>query len=80
MSSIQVYERMWQFMTQAETGVFVSSNEEGVRRVRESKGKYAFLTGSHFVFASLPFCDHCTVFMTWLVILLCVSDINNPSL
>ncbi len=49
MSSIQVYERMWQFMTQAETGVFVSSNEEGVRRVRDSKGKYAFLTGSHLV-------------------------------
>ena len=39
---------MWQFMEQAEPSVFVSSNEEGVRRVRES-GKYAFLTGNRLL-------------------------------
>lgn len=36
---------MWQFMEQADPSVFVQSNEEGVKRVRET-GKYAFLTGT----------------------------------
>ena len=43
-STIPVYERMWAFMSSAEPSVFVASNEEGVRRVRESEN-YAFLAG-----------------------------------
>jgi len=45
-STIPVYERMWAFMSSAEPSVFVSSNEEGVRRVRIQNGRYAFLTES----------------------------------
>ena len=45
-SKIAVYERMWAFMSSPESNVFVQSNEEGVTRVRESNGKYAFLTES----------------------------------
>lgn len=37
---------MWAFMSSAEPSVFVKSNEEGVQRVRESNGRYAFLTES----------------------------------
>src|SRR6218665_1112606 len=37
---------MWAFMSSTEPSVFVSSNEEGVRMVREKNGKYAFLTES----------------------------------
>ncbi len=37
---------MWSFMSTAEPSVFPGSNEEGVKRVRESKGKYAFLMES----------------------------------
>lgn len=37
---------MWNFMSHAEPPVFVSSTEEGVQRVRNSKGKYAFLLES----------------------------------
>lgn len=36
---------MWEFMN-SRKHVFVRSNEEGVRRVRTSKGKYAFLVES----------------------------------
>ena len=35
---------MWEFMS-AKPNVFVDSYKEGIRRVRESKGKYAFLIG-----------------------------------
>ena len=37
---------MWEFMS-AKPNVFVDSYKEGIRRVRESKGKYAFLIGWH---------------------------------
>lgn len=36
---------MWEFMTQR-GHVFVDNYTEGIRRVRESKGKYAFLIES----------------------------------
>lgn len=45
-SKIAVYERMWKFMESAEPSVFVKTTEEGVQRVRNSKGKYAFLLES----------------------------------
>ncbi|XP_054167278.1 glutamate receptor 1-like [Oppia nitens] len=44
-SKITVYSRMWEFMS-AKPNVFVDSYTEGIRRVRESKGKYAFLIES----------------------------------
>ncbi|XP_071044207.1 glutamate receptor 1 isoform X2 [Parasteatoda tepidariorum] len=44
-SKITVYSRMWEFMN-SRKHVFVQSYEEGIRRVRESKGKYAFLMES----------------------------------
>ncbi len=37
---------MWAFMSSADPNVFVSSNEAGIKRVRESNGRYAFLTES----------------------------------
>ena len=37
---------MWKFMDSAEPPVFVKETEEGVNRVRNSKGKYAFLLES----------------------------------
>ena len=40
---------MWSFMNgfvNKDNNVFVKSNQDGVRRVRESKGKYAFLLES----------------------------------
>jgi len=45
-STIAVYERMWAFMNSAQPSVFVGSNEDGVEKVRESNGRYAFLTES----------------------------------
>ncbi|XP_064482166.1 glutamate receptor 1-like isoform X2 [Ornithodoros turicata] len=44
-SKIAVYARMWEFMN-SRKHVFTSTYEEGIRRVRESKGKYAFLMES----------------------------------
>uniref|UniRef100_T1IZK5 Ionotropic glutamate receptor C-terminal domain-containing protein n=1 Tax=Strigamia maritima TaxID=126957 RepID=T1IZK5_STRMM len=44
-SKIAVYERMWEFMKYRQHN-FVKSNEEGVKRVQHSKGKYAFLIES----------------------------------
>ncbi|KAK4337025.1 hypothetical protein RND71_044001 [Anisodus tanguticus] len=44
-SKIQVYSRMWDFMV-ARSHVFVETYSEGIKRVRESKGKYAFLMES----------------------------------
>ena len=45
-SKIAVYERMWAFMDKAEPSVFEKATEGGVARVRNSKGKYAFLMES----------------------------------
>jgi hypothetical protein len=44
-SKISVYERMWEFM-HSNAHVFVPTTEEGVAKVRNSKGKYAFLLES----------------------------------
>ena len=44
-SKIPMYETMWNYMNSTR-GVFVKTTEEGVTRVRESKGKYAFLLES----------------------------------
>uniref|UniRef100_X2AX36 Glutamate receptor n=1 Tax=Capitella teleta TaxID=283909 RepID=X2AX36_CAPTE len=44
-SEIAVYERMWAFMS-SDPSNSVSTNEEGVDRVRRSKGRYAFLMES----------------------------------
>ena len=41
-SKIQVYQRMWEFMM-SRPHVFVDNYAEGIRRVRESNGRYAFL-------------------------------------
>ena len=49
---------MWEFMS-TRKNVFVDSYKEGIRRVRESKGKYAFLiesTQNDYVNERLP-CD-----------------------
>ena len=45
-SEIPVYKSMWQFMDSAMPSVFVSSTPKGVQKVRDSKGKYAFLLES----------------------------------
>ena len=45
MSNISVYEKMWNYMN-AHAEVFVERTDDGVARVRNSKGKYAFLLES----------------------------------
>lgn len=45
MSKVEAFEAMWKFM-EANKHVYVKSTEEGVERVRSSKGKYAFLLES----------------------------------
>ena len=45
-SKITVYEKMWSFMSTYEPSVFVKTTEEGVQKVRNSKGRYAFLLES----------------------------------
>ncbi|XP_052281246.1 glutamate receptor-like [Dreissena polymorpha] len=45
-SNVPTYTRMWYYMESATPSVFVQSMEEGIKRVRESKGKYAFLMES----------------------------------
>uniref|UniRef100_A0AC34QBS5 Glutamate receptor 1 n=1 Tax=Panagrolaimus sp. JU765 TaxID=591449 RepID=A0AC34QBS5_9BILA len=42
-SSVQVYQRMWRFMESQVPSVFTSSYAEGIDRVRNHKGRYAFL-------------------------------------
>lgn len=44
-SPIAVYTRMWVHMS-SQPGVFEDTVEQGVTRVRDSKGKYAFLMES----------------------------------
>ncbi|XP_066945637.1 glutamate receptor 1-like [Macrobrachium rosenbergii] len=44
-SKVSVYSRMWEFMS-SRPHVFTSTYEEGIERVRNSKGKYAFLLES----------------------------------
>ncbi|XP_078509767.1 glutamate receptor 1 isoform X2 [Lissotriton helveticus] len=45
-SKIAVFEKMWTYMRSAEPSVFVKTTEEGMNRVRKSKGKYAYLLES----------------------------------
>ncbi|XP_014664582.1 PREDICTED: glutamate receptor 4-like [Priapulus caudatus] len=45
-SKLGVYQTMWQYMETQKPSVFVFKNSEGVKRVRQSKGKYAFLLES----------------------------------
>jgi glutamate receptor, ionotropic, invertebrate len=44
-SQISLYNKMWDFMN-SRKHVFVHSYDEGIRRVRTSKGKYALLIES----------------------------------
>lgn len=37
---------MWAYMTSATPSVFVKKNQEGIARVREKNGKYAYLVES----------------------------------
>nr|NP_001191398.1 glutamate receptor subunit protein GluR3 precursor [Aplysia californica]AAP41205.1 glutamate receptor subunit protein GluR3 [Aplysia californica] len=45
-SEFQTYKRMWAYMTSAQPNVFVQKHEDGIARVRDSGGKYAYLTES----------------------------------
>ncbi|XP_056117758.1 glutamate receptor 1a isoform X2 [Rhinichthys klamathensis goyatoka] len=45
-SKIAVFEKMWSYMKSADPSVFVKTTDEGVIRVRKSKGKYAYLLES----------------------------------
>ncbi|KAJ8266749.1 hypothetical protein GJAV_G00134260 [Gymnothorax javanicus] len=45
-SKIAVFEKMWSYMKAADPSVFVKTTDEGVARVRRSKGKYAYLLES----------------------------------
>ncbi|KAI3378177.1 hypothetical protein SNEBB_004647, partial [Seison nebaliae] len=44
-SKLPIYQRMWAFMN-SQKDVYVKSNAMGINRVRNSKGKYAFLLES----------------------------------
>lgn len=45
-SKVQIYQRMWAYMTSATPSVFEKTIEDGINRVRTSNGKYAFLVES----------------------------------
>jgi hypothetical protein len=45
-STLTTFKRMWDFMQQHKDDVFVTSNREGIEKVRRSKGKFAFLLES----------------------------------
>ncbi|KAK7495315.1 hypothetical protein BaRGS_00013497, partial [Batillaria attramentaria] len=45
-SGVATYQKMWNYMSTATPPVMVKTVEEGVERVRNSKGKYAFLIES----------------------------------
>jgi hypothetical protein len=45
-STITTFKRMWNFMQQHKDDVFVTSNREGIAKVRDSKGNFAFLLES----------------------------------
>lgn len=57
-SQISLYSKMWEFMN-SRKHVFVKTYDEGIRRVRMSKGKYALLIESpknEYINERLP-CD-----------------------
>jgi hypothetical protein len=41
-SNVSMFQHMWAVMQKSSSEVFVASNDEGVAKVRNSKGKYAF--------------------------------------
>jgi hypothetical protein len=41
-SNVSVFQHMWAVMQKHAPEVFVATNDEGVAKVRNSKGKYAF--------------------------------------
>jgi hypothetical protein len=41
-SNVSLFQHMWAIMQQTSSEVFVQTNDEGVAKVRNSKGKYAF--------------------------------------
>jgi hypothetical protein len=45
-SNFAVFQRMWSFMNGLGSTVFVKSNLDGIKKVLQSKGKYAFLLES----------------------------------
>jgi ionotropic glutamate receptor len=45
-STLTTFKRMWNFMQQHKDDVFVKSNRDGIDKVRQSKGKFAFLLES----------------------------------
>ncbi|XP_056013013.1 glutamate receptor 2-like [Ostrea edulis] len=45
-SKVPTYQKMWAYMSTAYPSVFVKTTEEGVRKVRNMKGKYAVLLES----------------------------------
>ncbi|XP_034829455.1 glutamate receptor 4-like isoform X1 [Maniola hyperantus] len=53
-----VYKKLWAVMKSAKPTVFTTTNEEGVNRVRQSKGKYAFfMESSQLEYAMQRYCD-----------------------
>ncbi|CAF3435085.1 unnamed protein product [Rotaria socialis] len=44
-SDVKLFQRMWAYMQQSDD-VLVNNNEEGISKVRKSKGRYAFLLES----------------------------------
>lgn len=45
-SNFSIYQKMWAAMESSQPSVFTESNEEGVRRVKTSRERYAFLMES----------------------------------
>ncbi len=45
-SKIPTYQRMWSFMESTKPDVFADSNKEGLERVKNGDGSYAFLMES----------------------------------
>lgn len=41
-SNVSVFQHMWAVMQKSSSEVFFTTNDEGVGKVRNSKGKYAF--------------------------------------
>ncbi|CAF0746219.1 unnamed protein product [Adineta steineri] len=58
-SNVTVFQHMWIMMQRSSSEVFVTTNDEGVAKVRSSKGRYAFFiesTKNEYVNERLP-CD-----------------------
>jgi hypothetical protein len=41
-SNVSVFQHMWMMMQKSSSELLVATNDEGVAKVRHSKGKYAF--------------------------------------